>query len=151
MKRLVPLVVGMSLLLTLAEARGQNQPNFSGTWVTASPDRFAGQEETIQHTAGELLLGQAPEGGGHSVVYRLDGSESRNVLTSHGEEVVSVSRAIWEGHTLVIQQVTTYPDGRIMQGSSTFTLNADGLLVREMTVTVSGKAEPPIRIIMRKK
>jgi hypothetical protein len=152
MKRLPgSLLIAASFLAMAAFASAQQRPNFSGTWVFISPADQAGLEETIVHTATELSFGHESEGGGHNFSYNLDGSESRHVMTSHGEDIVSVAKVAWEGDTLVIHQTTRYPDGRKLEMRSTMSLNAAGELVREASATMDGVVQPPIRVIARKK
>jgi hypothetical protein len=137
--------------LSAAVPAQQSKPNFSGTWVVISPAEHAGQEETIVHTAAELRLGHASEGGGHNPVYKLDGSESRFSITAHGVEIVTFAKARWEGDTLVLDQHTQLPEGPKMTARATFSLNADGHLVRGMIGTMGEAPMPPITVVMKKK
>ena len=52
---------------------------------------MAGEEQKVTHTADELILEHASEGGGHRIVHKLDGKEHN---TSLGD-IKSVSRAEW--------------------------------------------------------
>lgn len=92
MKRIALLTVFVTAAAVTMVA--QAKPNFSGTWVVVSPAEAAGQEEQVRHTDTTLSTGHESEGGGHSATYKLDGSESRNELTSHGEKIVTLSKAL---------------------------------------------------------
>src|SRR5688572_15304102 len=92
-RRLAICVLTLLALLATAPATAQQKPNFTGTWVAVSPAEAAGEEQEVRHTATTLSTGHASEGGGHHATYKLDGSESRNELTSHGEKIVTISKA----------------------------------------------------------
>ena len=138
-------------LAAIVSAQQPQKPNFSGTWVVVTPAEHAGQAETIVHTATELRIGHDSEGGGHDFVYRLDGTETRHAIMSHGVEVVTFAKVSWEGATLVINQHTQLPEGPKMTGRATFALNADGYLVRGVTGTMDGREMPALTVVMKKK
>jgi len=127
----------------------QQKPNFSGTWVGVTPAEVAGDQQTVTHTATALTLRHAAEGDDHVIVYKLDGSEGRNALPSHGSEIVSIYRTNWDGDRLVINESTTYPDGRKVERKLTFGLDKDGQLVQGLTMT--GGIERKIEAVYRKK
>ena len=129
----------------------QTKPNFSGTWVVVTPADGAGQEEEVRHTATTLSTGHASEGGGHSATYKLDGSESRNSITSHGQEIVTLSKALWDGDKVVITNATTYPDGRKLESKETWSLDSTGRLVIEMSMTMTGMPPQSMTVVHRKK
>jgi hypothetical protein len=140
------------LLLAAVASAHQQKPNFSGTWVLVTPAESAGQEEEIRHTATEIAFGHPSEGGhGHHRTYKLDGSESRNVMTIHDQEIVTLGKAVWEGDRLVIRETTSLPEGHKFESRQTIWLNAEGQLVREMLGTMDGQAQPLITAIARKK
>ena len=115
-----------------AVTSAQEKPNFSGRWVVASPAPDAGQEQTITQTAATLTTGHASEGHGHRIVYKLDGTENRNALVSHGEEIVTLSKAAWSGNQLKITTDTTYPDARKRRTAQTWSLDGEGRLIVEI-------------------
>jgi hypothetical protein len=140
------------VILVLGGATGaQQRPDFSGTWVVISPAEAAGQEETIQQDATMLRRGHASEGGGHSFIYRLDGTQSRLVMPSHGDEIVTLAKASWDGDRLVIVEAVTYPDGRKLAKTSVLALDAQGQLVKEFTEQFEGKPAKTTRIVSKKK
>lgn len=155
MLRVMTLLLLIALALSPGQATpaAQEKPNLTGTWVVVSPESSAGQEETIKHEGMTLTRGHASEGEhGHSFTYKLDGSESRNVLTPHaGEEIVLLSRASWEGATLVIKETATYSNGRKREAISRWRLDEKGQLHMEVEGSMNGKPEPTIKVIYRKK
>lgn len=126
-------ICAVAILLAVAVTSAQEKPNFAGRWVVASPAPDAGQEETVTQTAATLTTAHASEGHGHRSVYRLDGTESRNALVSHGEEIVTLSKASWSGNQLTITSDTTYPDGRKRQTMAVWSLDAEGRRVVDFT------------------
>ena len=151
MKKLLSVAVLVAAAFAVA-ASAQQKPNFSGTWVLVGATGGATQEETIEHTATTLTLSHAASHDSHhGIVFKLDGTESRNVLASHGEQIVSLSTASWNGDQLVILRKTTYPDGRKIDSRITFALNSDGQLVQELVDTSDGKVGPKITTVKRRK
>ncbi len=133
MRRLSVLVGSMGLLVGLAGVSAQEKPNFAGRWVLVSPPESAGQEQVVTQDAATLTTAHASSGHGHRSVYALDGSESRNALTSHGHEIVTVSKTTWNRERLTIESETTYPDGRKLQATDVWSLDAEGRLLIERT------------------
>jgi hypothetical protein len=152
MKRLPgSLLIAASLLAMAAFASAQQKPNFSGTWVTVSPAEYAGQEQTITQDDRALTIRHASSGADHSETFTLDGAPHKSSMPSHGLEIVSVSTASWSGDQLVVFRTTRYPQGGVNNVKLTFSLNADGHLVCEMTSTLDGEDEPPITVVARRK
>ena len=143
--------VACLVLLGAASLAAQQKPNFTGTWIGVSPAEAVGQEQEVRHTATTLSTGHASEGGGHHATYKLDGSQSRNELTSHGEQIVSLSKAMWDGDKVVITSATAYPDGRKLESKQTWSMNSSGQLVIEFTETMTGQPARTMTIVSRKK
>jgi hypothetical protein len=137
------LIVAVVLVLAVTVTSAQEKPNFAGRWVVTSPATDAGLEHTVTQTAATLTTGHPSSGHGHRAVYKLDGTESRNVLVSHEEEIVTLSKASWSGNHLTITADTTYPDGRKWQTRQVWSLDGEGRLVIEFTGT--GMAEVSTR------
>ena len=133
MKSRQALIGAVAILLAVAVTSAQEKPNFTGRWVVASPAADAGQEETVTQAAATLTTGHASEGHGHRSVYKLDGTESRNVLVSHGADIVTLSKASWSGNQLIITSDTTYPDGRKWQTKAVWSLDGEGRRVVDFT------------------
>lgn len=151
MKRFAIGLLTLVALVAGARVTAQQKPNFTGTWVAVSPAEAAGQEQEVRHTATTLSTGHASEGAGHHDTYKLDGSESRNELTSHGEPIVTLSKAAWDGDKIVITSSTTYPDGRKMESKEIWSMNVQGNLVVEFTQTMTGQPQRSMTVVHRKK
>ena len=144
-------IAGATILAIASVTAAPQKPNFSGTWVAISPADAVGQEETIKQDTATITTDHGSEGDGHSFTYNLDGSESRQVLTSHGEEIVTLARASWRGDQLIITGKTTYPDGRKLTSNAVWSLDADRQLVIESTSEFEGKASIKTKVVLRKK
>ena len=130
------------LVGAIGVAAAQSKPNFSGTWI--DPE---GNAETIVHDEKSIAFNHGSQGGHHEFTYKLDGTESRNVLKVHGtEQIVSIARARWEGPAIVIEESTTYPDGRKSEKRRTLSLNGSG----ELEQSFAGKSPDGTMIPERK-
>ena len=151
MKRLAMAPLTLIVFVTVSAMAAQSKPNFTGTWVAISPAEAAGEEQEVRHTATTLSTGHASEGGGHHATYKLDGSESRNELTSHGEKIVTISKAAWDGDKVVITSATVYPDGRKLDSKESWSLDSTGRLIVEFTEAMTGQPARSTTIVHRKK
>jgi hypothetical protein len=143
--------IGLVLAFVIQAAAPQQKPDFSGRWVGVSPAENAGNEQVITQDASTLRTGHPSEGGSHSSTYNLDGTESKNIIVSHGEDIVTLSRAVWNGNQLVVTEATTYPDGRKSQSREVWSLDAQGQLVIELTMTPPGQTtETKMTLVYRK-
>ena len=144
-------LLAFALALATVVASAQRKPDFTGTWIIVTPAEGAGQEQEVRHTPTTLSKGHASEGGGHHATYKLDGTESRNEITSHGEPIVTLSKALWDGDKVVITSATTYPDGRKLETKETWSLDSTGRLVIEMSMTMPGMPMQSMTVVHRKK
>ena len=135
------------MALAVATLSAQTRPNFSGTWVSIEPREMAGEEQKVTHTADELILEHASEGGGHRIVHKLDGKEHDSSLGN----VKSLSRAEWQGDKLVVVENATYPDRRKIETRSTWSLGSDGRLTVEVTRTGPDGKPETVKIVSTKK
>ena len=138
-------------VLAAVAVHAQKRPDFSGTWVQILPADHAGQEQVITQTATTLSMSHGSEGGHHGFTYKLDGSESRNELTSHGDRVVTISRATWKGEQLIVTSATTYGDGRKLDQVMVWSLDEKGQLVVDATATMTGQPAETVKVVSRKK
>jgi hypothetical protein len=129
-------------------AIGQERPNFSGRWVAVSAT--AGSEQLVKHDATTFSLLHGSQGADHTATFKLDGTETRNATPSHGSQIVTVAKAEWVGGTVKITQSNVYPDGRKMQSTQLWWLDAQGHLVVEFTETFEGQ-KPTSGIEIRRK
>ena len=123
MRKLNILVTAVALAFVTASLAAQ--ANFAGKWTMdpatapAPPaggggrgggrGGMLGPELTITQDAGNLTLeymggGQAPAP--VKLVYKLDGTESKNMMMGRGGQMEQVSKAAWAGQSLVITTTT---------------------------------------------
>ena len=145
------LFVMVLAVIAAVALHAQKRPDFSGTWVQILPADHAGQEQVITQTAATLSMSHGSEGGHHGFTYKLDGSESRNELASHGDKVVTLSRATWKGEQLTITSATTYGDGRKLDQVMVLSLDEKGQLVADVTSTMTGHPAETVKVVSRKK
>ena len=110
MKRLLAAATMAAVILPFA-AHAQGKPDFSGTWTldTAKSDpppqgRGGGGAATltIKQTGSELSIQSEGRQGPQTMTYKLDGSESKNEQMGRGGAQTVVSKAKWDGASLVI-------------------------------------------------
>lgn len=110
MKRVLLLAATMAVILPFA-AHAQGKPDFSGTWTldTAKSDpapagRGGGGAATlmIKQTGTELSIQSEGRQGPQTMTYKLDGSESKNEQMGRGGAQTIMSKAKWDGASLVI-------------------------------------------------
>jgi hypothetical protein len=132
-------VIAVAIVVMAALAWAQ-KPNFSGTWTldpsgATAADRGDGGgplgngPATIKQTAEMLTIERAADDARLSVTYRLDGSDSRNVLIGPGGQPAdSLSAAKWDGARLRI--VTKQEmDGRLMESTEVWSVDGSTLTV----------------------
>jgi hypothetical protein len=119
----------------------QTTPNFAGTWKLV-PDATAsagagragglGPEATIVQDATSLTITRFTQMGEFKSVYRLDGSESRNVLDFQGNSIDQLSTTKWDGGKLIVNTKMEF-SGNLVEVSMTMALDASGNLIVENT------------------
>ena len=128
MKRMAAMLSAAAVVLaTTSLLFAQANPNFSGTWVRQDPAPAAGApagggggrgggrgggglgaEITVVQTPTMITLSweQAGRGGAAATPvkreYKLDGTESKNMVMARGEQTETVSKAAWVAGKLVI-------------------------------------------------
>jgi hypothetical protein len=114
------LVMAAAIVVAAVSLGAQTKPNFSGKWVMDSPPGATanagggragggaapagfqpgfGAEFTVKQDDKTLSISR---GQGSPLVYKLDGSESKNTVTRNGEQQEQIAKAAWEGDKLVI-------------------------------------------------
>ena len=150
MKTLARFAIAAAMLAVAASA--QQKPNFSGRWVVVIPEKGAGQEQIVKHDDKTLSTERASEGGGHRMIYQLDGVERRSAIPSRGQEIVILSKALWDGDRVVITSQASYPNGMKTQSKEIWSLDAQGRLVIDYTESgPRGSPGPAMKVIHVKK
>jgi hypothetical protein len=114
------LAVASALLVVAVSLGAQAKPNFSGKWVMDPPPAGGANAGGGRGGGGGAAAGFQPgfgaeftvtqndktlsisRGQGTPLVYKLDGSESKNTVTRNGEQQEQTAKATWEGDKLVI-------------------------------------------------
>ena len=167
MRRVISTAVVVWAAALLAAAAGQARPDFTGKWtfvpgksVTqargANAVRSAppfGAEFTARQDAASLTIqtAQTPSG----TTYKFDGSElkSGRAAAPGQPEVQAVSRAAWDGKSLVITTTSTMSlagQSHTTKSIKTLSLASDGTLVVETSGTLDGVAAPVLRSVYAK-
>lgn len=147
--RALACLIGVLCLAT--GALTEQRPNFSGRWVIVSPPQGAGQEQVITHDDKTLSTAHASEGTGRSMIHQLDGIERRNAIAMRGQEIVMLSKAAWDGNTVVITTATSYPNGMKTQAKETWSIDTEGRLIVDFTETAEGQPPRSFKVIHTKK
>jgi hypothetical protein len=134
-----------------ASAHEQQHPNFSGRWVIVEPAKGAGQEQVIKHDDKMLSKTPVSERGGPPATYQIDGIEHRTVMSMGGEQIAIVTKAAWEGNTLVVTIVENYPNGMKLNVKEVWSLDAQGRLVVEQTESAERQKPQVMRVVLQKK
>jgi hypothetical protein len=146
------LIVGaLSLVVAASVAQAQDKPNFSGSWTLVvdpnapAPGRGGGgglgMAATLTQDAKTLTITRTTQQGEVKTVFNLDGSESKNMMMGRGGQTEQVSKAVWEGNTLVVTTNFTMGENAVTR-TQKFMLDATGQLVVSTTSPGRGGGEP---------
>jgi hypothetical protein len=142
--------VGMiaTAILAVGTVAWAQKPDFSGTWTLdpASAPAVGGDgaggggrggggsalgngSATVKQTADALTIGRTMRGNQVTLTYKLDGTESRNLLMGRGgQQADSISTARWDGPKLTI--VTKMEmDGQVTESTQVWTVEGSTLTV----------------------
>jgi hypothetical protein len=132
-------VIAAAILAVATIARAQ-KPDFSGTWTldsASTPVAGGGGgggalgtgTATVKQTADALTIERTMGDAKVTLTYKLDGTESRNMLMGRGgQQADSMSTAKWDGSKLTI--VTKQEmGGQITESTQVWTLDGSALTV----------------------
>jgi hypothetical protein len=139
-----------ALFVAAASAHPQ-KPAFSGRWVVVSPAEGAGQEQIVTQDEKTITIEHPSEGGGHKLVYQLDGIERRMALPGRASEVVIMAKAAWDGDRIVIASRTTYPNGMKTEAREVWSIDPQGRLVIDFTESGPTGPGPTAKVIHARK
>jgi hypothetical protein len=151
------LAVAAAAVLMVAGLSAQAKPDFSGKWTlvpdpNAAPDgggpgggrgggrggggggQLCGAECTIAQDAMTLTVTRTTPGGETKAVYKLDGSDSKNMQQGRGGATEVVSKAAWDGNKVTIS--TTRDFG----GNSVTTKASLSVAAGELTIVTEGQS-----------
>jgi len=145
----IPRTIAVVVLLLCASC-GRGKPDFTGTWVQTSNQPIPGAPEdpdlepqmTVTQNASTLtswvtFVSKSNRSKKHksgSTTFQLDGSERRNGST--------VSKTYWEGDTLVFMNNRFERDQLVSTHTVEWSLDKNGMLVVENTLTTPGQDRP---------
>ena len=152
MRRNALILGALSLVLAATTATAQDKPNFSGSWTlvvdpNAPPPTGRGgggglgQAATLTQDAKTLTITRTTQNGEVKTVFNLDGSESKNMMMGRGGQTEQISKAVWEGNTLVVTTNFTMGEAAVTR-TQKFSLDASGQLVVATTAPGRGGGEP---------
>ena len=123
----------------------QAKPDFSGKWVMdpppAAPAADAGggrggaagfqlgygAEFTVKQDATTLTISR---GQGSPIVFKLDGTQSKNTVTRGGQQQEQLSKATWEGNKLVIATEVNF-QGNVAEQRRVLSLEGGNLVIEQ--------------------
>lgn len=163
MRRITAMVSAAAVVLATAGVFAQAKPNFAGKWtMVADPAAAApgggggrggrggglGQDLTISQDATTLTIeymggGQAPAP--VKLVYKLDGSESKNSVPGRGGMMDQTAKASWTGNTLTVN--TTMMNG---EQKRSFALEGGNLVVETTQPGRDGGPGTPMKVTYKK-
>jgi len=130
-------------ILAVATVVSAQKPDFSGTWTldpasAAAPGGGGGGREggalgtgpaTVKQTAEALTIERSIGDAKVTLTYKLDGTDSRNMLTGPGgQQADSMSNARWDGSRLTI--VTKMEmDGQLSESTQVWTVAGNTLTI----------------------
>jgi hypothetical protein len=135
--------VGMSAaaILAVATVAWAQKPDFSGTWTldpASAPAAGGGGGEggalgngpaTIKQTADALTIERTMGDAKVTLTYKLDGTESRNMLMGRGgRQADTVSTAKWDGRKVTILTKQEM-DGQLSEFTQVWTVEGSTLTV----------------------
>lgn len=138
--------LSLFMAVSTVALNGQTEkPSFSGLWVMVSPQP-KGHQQLVTHDA-TTLTSRPPSGqDGLTVVYKLDGAESRNVVKTETGDAVGVSTTSWRGNHLAIVSTVTWSTGEKLEQVQLWSLDDQGRLVIEFQT----KGKEPRTMIYKK-
>ena len=149
------------LVLGATELAAQAAPSFAGTWTMVADPNAAlaggrggrgglGQEATIVQDGKTLTVTRQAPNGEMKSVYNLDGSESKNTMTFGENSIDQLSKAKWNGGTLMIITSSSF-NGNTFESTMSMSLDAAGNLVVNSTMPARGGGPPtPMKMTYRK-
>jgi len=151
------LAVATAMVVMAASLGAQAKPNFSGKWVMEPPPAGAANTGGGRAGAGGAPAGFQPgfgaeftvkqddktlsisRGQGTPLIYKLDGSESKNTVTRNGEQQEQTAKAMWDGDKLVIATDVNF-QGNTAEQRRVLSLENGNLVIEQTNPGRSGGA-----------
>jgi len=164
MRRVAAIVSTAAVLMWSVGVFAQAKPSFAGKWVREAPAAPAtppaggggggggrgggggfGMENTITQDATTLTVDYTQGQNPVKLVFKLDGSESKNTMQGRGGATEQVSKAVWDGAKLKI--TTTTPNGDVVRVLS---LEGGNLVIDSTTPGREGGAPMTTKAVYKK-
>jgi hypothetical protein len=150
-----------AMVVVAVNLGAQAKPNFSGKWVMDPPPAATanagggraggagapagfqagfGAEFTVKQDDKTLSISR---GQGSPIVYKLDGSESKNMVTRNGEQQEQIAKAVWEGDKLVIATEINF-QGNAAEQKRVLSLENGNLVIEQTNPGRNGGAATKI-------
>ena len=141
----------LMLLGLTANVVGQAKPDFSGRWNLESPANITGEDQIVKQEESTLSVTHISGPKHAPVVFKLDGNDTRSVVTMRGDEIVTISKAVLTAEGLTITSTTTYPGGRKANEKHIWTLSEGGRkLTIDLTQSGDGRPETKQTLVFKK-
>ena len=88
---------------------------------------------------------------GRTRTYQLNGVERREATSTRVGEIVVVSKAAWDGRTIVITTATSYPNDMKTTDKEIWSIDNQGQLVIDFVETAPGEAPRTVKVTHKKK
>ena len=145
--RLLTVAIVVVQAATVIAIQSGQKPSFSGTWIIQPPNKAAGAEQIVKQNDKTLSITSA----GRTRTYELNGVEHREAMATRVGEVVMVSKAAWEGRTIVITTATSYPNDMKTDEKEIWSIDNQGQLVIDFKETAPGQTPRVLKITHKKK
>jgi hypothetical protein len=161
-------------IVTLALAAGtfaQAKPDFSGKWVmdpASAPAPPAGggggggrgggrggggagfgQEFEAKQDAAALTITRMQGDQAVTAVYKLDGSESKNMVAGRGGQQEQVSKAAWEGNKLAITTTLNF-GGNTVEQKRVLSIEGGNLVIEQTNPGREGGPPTTTKLVYKK-
>jgi hypothetical protein len=132
---------------TVIAARTVQKPSFSGTWIIQPPNKAAGVEQIVRQNDKTVSITSV----GRTRTYELNGIDHREARSTRVGEIVLISRALWEGRTIVITTATSYPNDMKTTEKEIWSIDNQGQFVIDVEQTSPGQAPISTKVTHKKK
>jgi hypothetical protein len=143
--------VGIAIMsLSASGAFAQAKPDFSGKWSVVAPPSDQPVVDSVLAITQDSTTLTIVRTGGTTFTYRLGGSDSKNVFKNlAGRTVDTVSKASWDGTTLVIVTLVDIGQGPPFMQSERLSLDVSGSLVFELSSLPKTRTATPTLVVNR--
>jgi hypothetical protein len=163
------LAIAVVTVALAASAFAQAKPDFSGKWVmdpASAPAPPAGgggggrgggrgggagfgQEFEAKQDAANLTITRVQGDQTVVAVYKLDGSESKNMVAGRGGQQEQVSKAAWEGSKLSITTTLNF-GGNAIEQKRLLSLEGGNLVIEQTAPGRDGGAPTTTKLVYKK-